>query len=327
MRPPPQSGDRPDGPTTITVTAPGELTAPARLPAEPPANVPGLLFAAGAFGIWGLFPLYFKLLAMVPAVEVLAHRVVWSALFAGLLLTVLNRWREVIAVFADRRLLATLALSTAVITLNWGVFIWAVAADRVLEASLGYYINPLVSVALGVVVLRERLHRLQWAAVILAALAVAYEVLALGRVPWVSLTLAVSFGLYGLIRKVARVEPLAGLFVETLIAAPLALGYLLWLAAAGTGAFAGSEPGITGLLALAGVVTALPLLLFVAAARRIRLSTLGLMQYLVPTLHFLLAVLVFGERLTADHLVTFIGIWIALALYSAVALRQGSGAR
>ncbi|TVR83593.1 MAG: EamA family transporter RarD [Rhodospirillales bacterium] len=313
-----------DAATAVVAGKTEEAEEPPSLP--PTAAGSGFLLALGAFAIWGLFPLYFKALSSVPAVEVLAHRVVWSVVFTGLLLTAWRHWRRVAVALADRRVLASLAASAAVITVNWGVFIWAVAANRVLEASLGYYINPLVSVALGVVVLRERLRGLQWAAVAMATAAVAYEVVGLGRVPWISLTLAVSFGLYGLIRKTAAVDPLTGLFVETLIVSPVALGYLLLLGATGTGAFATGSGATTGLLALAGVVTALPLLLFVAGARRIRLSSLGLLQYLVPTLHFLLAVAVFGEALTPDRLVTFVGIWIALALYSAATL-GGSGSR
>lgn len=304
--------------------AAGPAPAGAPVPSPRTAGI-GMLSALGAFLMWGLFPAYFKQLVEVPAVEVLAHRIVWSALFTAGLLTVIGNWRAVAIVFASRRLVATLALSAAVISLNWGVFIWAVANERVLESSLGYYINPLVSVMLGVIVLGERLRLMQWAAVALAAAAVGYEVLGLGRFPWVSLTLAFSFGFYGLIRKVVAADPLTGLFVETLLATPFALGYLLVLASRGEGHFSTEDWRVTGFLALAGVVTAMPLLLFVAAAKRIRLSTLGLLQYVVPTGHFLLAVLVYAEPLSNDRLVTFVCIWIALAVYSLDAARRDRG--
>ncbi len=285
--------------------------------------VTGIACALGAFASWGLFPLYFKALESVPAVEILAHRVVWTVAVTALLITGLGEWRLVVTALADRRLLATLLASAAVIAVNWGVFIWAVVSGRVLDASLGYYINPLVSVLLGVLVLRERLRRVQWAALVLASAAVGYAVIAAGTFPWVALTLALSFGLYGLIRKIAAADPVSGLFVETTLIAPVAAGYLLWLAGSGTGHLAAGSWGITVLLAAAGVITATPLLLFIAAARRIRLSTVGLLQYLVPTMHFALAILVFGEPLDADRLVVFALIWCALAIYSADTLRRG----
>lgn len=282
----------------------------------------GAVLATLAFLCWGLFPLYFKLVEAVPAIEVLAHRVVWTVLLMTGLLTVRRGWSAVWVVFANRRLLATLALSAVVITINWGVFIWAIAHDRVLEASLGYYINPLVNVVLGVVVLRERLRPMQWAAVGLAAAGVAYQIVGLGAFPWVALTLAISFGFYGLIRKVAAVDAYSGLFVETLVLSPVALAYLVWLAAVGQGAFGRGDWGLDGLLALSGIVTALPLILFVAGAQRIRLSTLGLLQYIVPTGQFVLAVFVFGEAFTSGTLVTFGCIWAALAVYSFDTLRR-----
>ncbi len=281
----------------------------------------GLLYAAGAFVCWGAFPLYFKALEDIPALEVLAHRVAGTGLFTALMLTGLRRWPEVASVFTHPRLLGTLALSACVISVNWGVFIWAIAANRVLEASLGYYINPLVSVLLGVVFLGEQLRTAQWAALGLAAAGVAFAVLAVGTLPWVALTLAFSFGCYGLIRKVVAVDSLPGLFVETVVLAPIALGYLAWLGEAGSGHFATVNAATTALLAAAGLVTALPLLLFVAGARRIRLSTLGLMQYLVPTMHFALAVFAFGEPFGAENLVVFALIWAALAIYTVDSLR------
>jgi len=280
------------------------------------ATVLGTASAAGAYVMWGLFPLYFKAVAHVPAVEVLAHRIAWTMVLMAGVVALLRRWRRVAAVFADRRIIGSLALAAAVITVNWGVFIWAIAVGRVLESSLGYFINPLVSVLLGVAVLGERLRPLQWGAVALAAAGVGYQVVAVGVVPWVSLTLAVSFGVYGLIRKVVTVDPTTGLFVETLLLAPFAAGYLVLLTADGTGAIGLAGWVTTALLLASGPLTALPLLMFVAGAQRIRLSTLGLLQYIVPTGHFLLAVFAFGEPFTVHTLVTFACVWAALGLYA-----------
>lgn len=303
----------------------GKDTPPEYTPPESGTTVTGVLFALGSFLIWGLFPVYFKHLESVPALEVLAHRVVWSALFAAMLLTLLGRWRGVADAVRSRRVIATLALSALAISLNWGVFIWAVANNRVLDSSLGYYINPLVSVLLGVVVLQERLRAAQWVAVALAAAGVGHEVIGTGVLPWIPLTLACSFAVYGLIRKIASVDALTGLFMETLIAMPLALGYLLAVHAAGSSGFAAAgSTGTAVLLVLAGVVTTLPLLLFIGAARRIRLSTLGILQYIVPTGHFVIAVYVFGEPMSPQRVATFICIWIALLIYSLQATRHAS---
>lgn len=285
-------------------------------------DVAGAGLAAAAYALWGLFPVYFKAVAGVPAVEVLAHRVVWSVVVLAALIAVVGGWAKVRRILASRRVLATLTASALLLSLNWGVFIWAVAKGRVLECSLGYFINPLVSVVLAIVVLGERLRALQWLAVGLAALGVAHQVVRVGGVPWVALTLALSFGLYGLIRKLAPADALTGLFVETASLTPVALVYLLWLAANGEGAFGHAGLVVDGLLILAGPVTALPLLLFVAGARRIELVTAGLLQYIAPTGHFLLAVLAYGEPFTTTHLITFAAIWLALALYTASVLGQ-----
>ena len=276
----------------------------------------GVMLAASAFLMWGLFPIYFKQVADVPAVEVLSHRILWSVGFVVILLTINRRWRAVRTAFFDRKIVAALTLSALIITVNWGVFIWAIGNDRVLESSLGYFINPLVSVVLGVVVLGERLRAIQWAAVALAAAGVAFQMIGVGQFPWVALTLAVTFGFYGLIRKVVKIDPVSGLFVETLILSPFALLYLVMLAIDGVGAFGATGWRLDGLLALSGIITALPLILFVAGAQRIRLSTLGLLQYIVPTSHFVLAVFVYHEPFTTANLVTFGCIWLALAIYS-----------
>lgn len=275
----------------------------------------GGLFALAAFGIWSAFPAFFKLVAEVPSTEVLAHRILWSMAFVALLLALRGAWGDIGRVLRNRRLLRQLCLSSLLVSVNWLVFIWAVANDRVLESSLGYFINPLINVLLGVLFLGERLRLLQWTAIALACAGVLYQIVGLGQLPWVALTVAVTFGCYGLVRKQTDVDAFSGLFVETLLLAPLAVGYLLFLESAGRGSFLHAGIGGDLLLVLAGVLTALPLLLFTAAATRLRLSTLGLLQYTVPSGHFLLAVLAFGETFTAAHAVTFGCIWSALLLY------------
>lgn len=285
----------------------------------------GAGYALGAFGLWGAFPLYFKAVAAVPAPEVLAHRVVWSVFWVALLLFAVRQWPAVRAALGRRRTLGMLTLSSLLIAGNWLIFIWAVAHDRVLEASLGYFITPLVSVLLGRLVLAERLDRLQWLAVALAALGVAWTLVGLGALPWVSLGLAATFGSYGLARKVIDVGAIPGLFVETLVIGPLALAWLLWLGWHGAGAFGAGGVGFDLLLVAAGLVTATPLILFAQAARRLRLASVGLFQYIVPTAQMLLAVLAFGEAFTPDHAVTFGLIWAGLALYTASAWRGRGG--
>jgi chloramphenicol-sensitive protein RarD len=282
----------------------------------------GVLCGAGAFVLWGIFPIYFKAVAAVPAPEVLAHRIVWSMVFVGGLITIRRRWPAVAAALANRRLLATLVLSASVVSINWVVYIWAVGEGRILGASLGYFINPLVSVVLGVVALGERLRTIQWAAVGLAVVAVGWQIVGFGTVPWVALTLAVSFGFYGLIRKVAKVDAFTGMFVETLVLSPLAVGYLVFVAVVGGGAFGRLGLQMDALLVAAGVITPLPLILFVAGAQRIRLSTVGLLQYIAPTGQFLLAVFLYDEPFTRDSLVTFALIWLALGLYTLDTLRH-----
>lgn len=271
----------------------------------------GILLAASAYGIWGLFPAFWKLLSHVPPLDVLAHRILWSVLFAALAL-VANAGRRAAlrAVLSSRRALLALTASGAAISVNWGTFIWAVTHGRVLESSLGYFLNPLVVVALGVVVLGERLRPLQWLAVALAAAGVAVLAWRSGGLPWVALTLAVSFALYGLARKTTPLEPVTGLAVETALMVPPALAYLLLR----DGPIM-PEPATMALLSAGGLLTAVPLVLFGAAALRLPFTTLGFFQYIAPTGHFLLAVLVYGEHVTAGHAVTFGCIWVALALY------------
>jgi chloramphenicol-sensitive protein RarD len=285
----------------------------------------GGAYAAAAFGSWGLLPLYFHVLSHVPPLELLAHRVVWSVVLLAGLLTLLGRWRAVTAALADPRTRLLLVGSTLFICANWLTFIWAVAAERVMEISLGYYINPLVNVVLGVLVLRERLSPLQGVAVALAAIGVANLAWQTTGLPWPSLVVALSFGFYGLIRKTTSVGSIEGLFLETTIMGPFALGFLLWLGlVSGTGQFTAAGPGQALLLAAAGVVTSLPLIWFASGVRRISYIAVGFFQYLAPTGHFLLAVLAFGEPFSIDHAITFVFIWTALAIFSVDRLRQAN---
>lgn len=283
-------------------------------PTGPDERARGLAYALAAYLSWGLLPLYFKALRPVPALEILAHRVVWSLL----LLAALLAWTGGAAAFRApfrRDKLPLLALTTALISINWLVYIWAVQAGRVLEASLGYFVNPLVNVLLGVAFLGESLSRRQRAAVALAGAGVAVLVLRAGTFPWISLVLATSFGLYGLLRKRAAIDPVGGLLGETALLAPAALAYLASRAQAGTGAF-GTGPRVTLLLAAAGATTALPLIWFTLGIHRLRLSTMGLLQYVAPSGQFLLAVLLYREPFGPAHAAAFGFIWASLALYS-----------
>jgi chloramphenicol-sensitive protein RarD len=280
----------------------------------------GLAYAFGAFFAWGIAPIYFKAVKSVPALEVASHRALWSMLLLCGLVVVGKRLPQLRALISQPRLLGICAVTTVLITGNWLLFIWAVNEGRMLEASLGYFINPLVNVLLGVLFFKESLNRPQLAAVILAGIGVLLLVFAHGHLPIVSLSLAVSFGLYGLIRKKFQLDPVVGLLVETSLLTPFALGFLVWKASGGEGAFGTGGATITLLLIASGVVTAVPLVWFTEGAQRLRLSTLGLMQYIAPTGQFLLAVLVYGEPFTRTHAVTFAFIWASLAIYSADAL-------
>jgi chloramphenicol-sensitive protein RarD len=279
----------------------------------------GLILGIGAYGLWGVLPLYLKLLTDVPAVQVLAHRVIWSLVLLAVIVVVLRRVRT-IAVAVRGRTLVLLLASSALIAVNWLVYIWAVQNAHVLEASLGYFINPLVNVALGVAVLGERLRRVQGVAIAVAATGVAILAVTGGGAIWIPLSLAASFGLYGLARKVVAIDALGGLTVETLLLAPFCLAIVIYAGSTGSGAF-GQSLRLDWLLVLAGPVTAAPLLMFAAAARRMPYSTLGLLQYIAPSLQFLQAVLLFGEPLHAVHLVTFALIWSGCALYAWDSLR------
>ncbi len=290
----------------------------------------GAAYALGAFILWGINPLYFKAVDSFPILEVLAHRVIWSVVLLALLISVTRGWGVLRQALSDRQTLYMLMISTLFISVNWFCFIWAVAEERVLETSLGYYINPLVNVLLGMVFLRERLSRWQGVAVGLAAIGVFNLAMQSGSMPWISLLLAFTFGFYGLVRKTVKIGSVDGLFVETLMVMPLALGYLVYLASNGEGALGTIDLQTDLLLVMAGFVTAMPLIWFTSGARRLNYSTVGLFQYLAPSIQFGLAVLVFGETLTNAHIVTFICIWTALAIYSAqswrIARRRASSA-
>ena len=279
----------------------------------------GLLFGVGAYTLWGVLPLYLHLLRAVPALQVLAHRVLWSLALLAVLIAILGRVRGIVAAARGRTLLL-LGGSALMIAINWIVYIWAVQNGHVLEASLGYFINPLVNVALGFAFLGERLRRLQMAAISIAAIGVIVLAVSGGGALWLSLLLAMSFGLYGLLRKVAAIDALGGLTVETLLLAPFSIALLVHAGQSGTGAF-GQSGHLDLLLALAGVVTTAPLLLFAAAARRLPLATLGLLQYIAPSLQFAEAVLLFGEPVHTVHLVAFPLIWTGCALYAFDAVR------
>jgi chloramphenicol-sensitive protein RarD len=278
----------------------------------------GLGYALGAYLAWGVIPAYFKLLAHVPPLVVLAHRIVWSVLFLALLLTLGRKWGEVRDALRSRWTMLALLCSTVMIAINWYVFIWAVSNGKVLQASLGYFINPLVNVVLGVVILRERLRLAQIVALLLAAAGVGILTLATGSVPWISLSLAFSFALYALLRKTAPVGPLPGLSIETAILLPAAVAVAFGWISVRSGP--GGEVPIRGttlaLLSTAGVITAVPLLLFAAGARRLRLSTMGFLQYVAPTCQFLLAVLVYREPFRREQLLSFGLIWAGLAAYT-----------
>ena len=282
----------------------------------------GLLLGLGAYLLWGVLPLYFKVLAHVRPTEIVAHRILWSVIFLGALVAIWGRLPQIRAALANRRALGTLVLTAALIGVNWLVWIWAVVNGHVLEGSLGYYLNPLVNVLLGVVLLKEKLSRPRQFAVGLACAGVAVLAWGAGGGLWISLSLAVTFALYGFLRKVAPVESLEGLAIETAILAPLALGWILYLEQQGTGGL-GIDRTTTILLVLAGAVTAVPLLLFNAAAKRLPYSTLGFLQYIAPSLQFLLAVLLFGERLTLAHIICFGAIWTALVIFAVEGIRLG----
>jgi len=276
----------------------------------------GIIYAALAFFCWGLFPIYFHALGEVPPLQILAHRMLWSLAFLLVLLLLRRDWKW-LQVVRQPRVFFSFVLSALLLSANWLVYIWSVMNHHVIEASLGYFINPLVNIVLGYLILKERMRPLQWAAIGVAALGVAWLTWQAGTVPWIALFLALSFGGYGLLRKTAALGPLEGLSFETIVLFPLAAGYVIWLTVHGQNVFINTASDTTRwLLIMAGPLTAIPLLLFATGARKIPLSILGLLQYLSPTLQFLLGVWLFKEAFSADRLVGFVLIWSALALFA-----------
>src|SRR5580658_6833218 len=286
----------------------------------------GLLAAAGAFTLWGLFPIYLHGLAGVSALQVIAHRISWSCLFILAWMLARGELRSLVSTLAKPALLSRLMLTALLITTNWLAYVWSVTHDHIVDTSLGYYINPLMNVVLGVFVLKERLNRAQWVAVALAAAAVLYLALLAGRPPWIALALAVSFSLYGLLRKVISVDALPGLATETLVLLPLAVAYLAWCQAHGSGALTNSGPGIAALLVGSGLVTAIPLFLFAYGARALPYSTLGVLQYIAPSLQLVCGVYVFHESFGMARAAGFAVIWLALLVYAADGLWRARGA-
>ena len=289
----------------------------------------GVLYGIGAYGLWGVFPLYFRLLERSGALEVVLHRVLWSLLVCLAVVAAVRGWAELRAVLGAPRHVVTLGVGAVLLALNWGVYIYAVNSGQVVEASLGYYINPLVTVLLGVLVLRERLRHLQWVAVGVGALAVAVLTAAYGRPPFIALTLALSFGLYGLIknRVGASVGALASLTTETVVLAPVAAAGLVLFEMGGQGHFGDNPPWQGLLLASVGVATVVPLLFFAAAARRVPLSTIGLLQYLTPTLQLLCGVVLLGEHMSPARWAGFALVWVALVVLTADTVRAASRRR
>lgn len=281
----------------------------------------GLLLALTAYGLWGLLPLFMKAVAHISPLEVLAHRALWSVPIAGAVLLVLGRTADIRKAFVTPRMLGMAALTAGLISINWGVYVWAITVGRTVETALGYYINPLVSIAMGALILREKLSPFQIAAVALAASAVLVLTINTGGVPWVSLILAFSFACYGFLRKTLPIGPSQGFFLETFILSIPALGYALWLAAKGQGHFGTTGMDDTLLLLACGPVTAVPLLLYAFGAKLLKVTTIGIMQYIAPTMIFLIAVFVFGEPFGGVRAVAFVLIWTALAIYTWPLLR------
>lgn len=284
-----------------------------------------MAFGLTAYTLWGCFPLFFAMFDGVPAWEILTHRIIWACLFLVMVVTLLGRWQPVTSALSSPRSLTRVLGCALLIGFNWGLYIYAVESHQVLQASLGYFMTPLINVALGMLVLRERMSRLQGAAVAIAGIAIGVQLVGLGGLPWISLCLALTFGTYGLLRKQVTLDGLSGLFVETLILMPLGLLAVAWFEISGLSHFGGSVRNTTLLIA-SGALTALPLLAFAGAARRLRLSTVGFLMYINPTLQFLIALLIFQEPLGPLQLVTFVLIWAGLLLYSLSAWHDRRGA-
>lgn len=276
----------------------------------------GVLYALGAYLCWGFFPIYWRLLKGVPALEILAHRMTWSLVFLGLLLLMRRQWRWILPALRDKKTLLTFMLSATLLSLNWWLYIWAVNAGFIVETSLGYFINPLVNVLLGVIFLKERLRRAQALSVLVAVGGVLYLTLSYGRLPWIALALGVSFAIYGLLRKMASLNSLEGLSFEAALLSVPAVGFLLWLELNQQGSFGHADAKTNLLLVGAGIATAVPLLLFAAGARRIPLVTVGILQYLAPSIQLAIGVLIYHEPFDRHRLLGFGLVWLALLLYS-----------
>jgi chloramphenicol-sensitive protein RarD len=285
-------------------------------PPENHSEATGILLAGSSYVFWGVMPLYWHLLSNVPPFEITVHRIFWCAMFAGAAVIWRGRVRHVLALFRHPRSIATLALTAGLIAVNWGTYIYSIASHQLVEASLGYFVTPLVSIVLGAAIFREHLSRLRRVAVALAAIAVILQAVALGHISWITLTLAFSFGLYGFFRKWTHVDPVDGLAVESWLMLPLTSGAILFWSVQGTGAFPAAGLRTDTLLILGGLLTALPLAVFAAGVSRIRLSTLGFLQYLNPSITLAMATLGFGEAFTRIDLITFGIVWAALAIVS-----------
>ena len=285
----------------------------------------GVLYAALAYAMWGVFPIYFKALQGLPALEILVNRMVWSLVFVAIVLAVRRHWRWLSVVRDDPAQVRRFALAALVLSVNWLVFIWASNNDRVIDASLGYFINPLVNVLVGALVLHERLRPAQWASVSVAAAGVAWLTWSAGQLPWIGLVLAATFATYGFLRKTAALGSLEGLALETMLLFPLAAAWMGWLAWQGQNSFVEGDLGMKLLLAAAGPVTAVPLLLFAAGARRIPFSLLGLLQYIGPSLQLAVGIWIFREPFGAEKLVGYALIWAALALFTIEGLLRARG--
>jgi len=276
----------------------------------------GILSGIGAYILWGMFPLYWKFLQQVPALQIIGHRIVWSFIFLIIIIISSKQWKNLRSAVSSKKVLGIYLTASALLTVNWLVYVWGVNAGRIVETSLGYFINPLFSVLLGIVFLKEKLRLMQWIPVILAAAGVIYLTVDYGRVPWIALTLAFTFGLYGLVKKIAPLDSLFGLTFETAIAFPLAMTYLIVVTSRGAGSFPNGNIPIDLLLIATGIITSVPLLLFAYAARNIPLSTVGILQYIAPSLQFLIGVAVYREDFGKTDMVGFGLVWTALLIFS-----------
>ena len=299
----------------------------AKLPAENTDSARGFAFALAAYLLWGFLPFFMKAVAHIPAAEVVAHRIVWSVPLAGLVLLWLGRTHEIKAALRSPRMLKMATLTAALITVNWGIYVWAIGAGRAIETALGYYINPLFSIFLGALLLKERPNTAQMAAIALAALAVAVLAFDAGGLPWVSIGLCFSWGFYAFFRKTLPIGPNQGFFLEVLLLSVPAAGYIVWLEATGQGHFGDTNMTDVLLLVSCGLVTAVPLMIYANGAKLLRLSTIGIMQYIAPTMIFVIAVFVFHEPFGMAKLIAFALIWAALFIYSGAMLAESRARR